>query len=312
MKKALYDVENCIGNTPLVRLEKIERAFSLRAHLYAKVESFNPGGSVKDRVAKSILDDAQSKGLLTERSVVIEPTSGNTGVGLAMLAAARGLKAVIVMPDSMSKERIALMRAYGAEVVLTDGSLGMQGAIDYAHRLQQERENAFLAGQFTNPANVAAHYYGTGKEIYESLGDCISAFVAGVGTGGTLTGCGKYLKEKNPKTQLVAVEPSSSPVLSAGKSGKHGIQGIGAGFVPAILDRTLIDEVCTVTDADAFAYAKEVCKREGLFVGISSGAALKAAIAVAAREKFANGTVVTLFPDSGSRYLSTPLCDDGD
>ncbi len=308
MKRFFDSVEELIGNTPLVRLRAIESAFSLRARLYAKVESFNPGGSVKDRVAKSILDDAEERGLLQKGSIVVEPTSGNTGIGLAMLAAVRGYKAVIVMPDTMSKERIALMRAYGAEVVLTDGKKGMSGAIEYAENFVKERDGAFLAGQFINPANAAAHEK-TAKEIDEALLGEVDVFVAGVGTGGTLSGCAKYLKEKKSSVKVVAVEPATSPVLTTGKGGAHGIQGIGAGFVPKVLDRTLIDEIVTVTDDEALRMAREVCKREGLFVGISSGAALKAAIEVAKREDNADKSVVTIFPDTGSRYLSTALCE---
>ncbi|MBQ8427820.1 MAG: cysteine synthase A [Clostridia bacterium] len=309
MKQVDKSAEQLIGDTPLVRLERIERAFSLRARLYAKIEGTNVGGSVKDRVAKSILDDAAEKGLLQKGGVVVEPTSGNTGIGLALLCAVRGYQAVIVMPDTMSKERIALMQAYGAKVVLTDGKKGMKGAIEYAEQYVAAHEGSLLAGQFTNPANPKAHYEGTGKEIYEALDGKLDYFVAGVGTGGTLTGCVRYFKEQNPAIKGVAVEPSKSPVLTAGKSGAHGIQGIGAGFVPKVLDVSLIDETLTVTDEEAIAFAKEVSAKEGLFVGISSGAALAAAIKVVQREENAGKTVVTLFPDTGSRYLSTALCE---
>lgn len=302
-------IENGIGNTPLVRLEKIERAFSLRARLYAKVESGNAGGSIKDRVAQSILDDAEERGLIGQGSVIVEPTSGNTGIGLAMLSKARGYKAVIVMPSTMSKERIDLMKSYGAEVVLTDGAKGMQGAIDYASEYVATHEGAYLAGQFTNPANPAAHYKTTGREIYAALDGNLDYFVAGVGTGGTITGCAKYLKEQNPSIKAVAVEPATSAVLTTGKGGAHGIQGIGAGFIPQVLDVSLIDEVITATDEEAYAFAKRVCAEERLFVGISSGAALAAAIKVASREENAGKTVVTVFPDTGSRYLSMGLKD---
>jgi len=302
-------VEKLIGNTPLVRLEKIERAFSLRAHLYAKVESVNAGGSVKDRVAKSILDDAEKRGLISQGSTIVEPTSGNTGIGLALLSKARGYKAVIVMPDTMSVERIALMEGYGAQVVLTDGKKGMQGAIDYAAEYVSTHAGAFLAGQFTNPANPQAHYETTGKEIYESLDGVLDYFVAGVGTGGTITGCARYFKEKDARIKAVAVEPAFSPVITTGKGGAHGIQGIGAGFIPKVLDLSLVDETITVTDEEAFEMARTVCKTERLFVGISSGAALAAAIKVAQREENAGKTVVTLFPDTGTRYLSMGLKD---
>ena len=301
-------VEQLIGNTPLVRLKKIERVFSFRARLYAKVEGMNVGGSVKDRVAKSILDDAEEKGLLKKGGVVVEPTSGNTGIGLALLCAVRGYKAVIVMPDTMSKERISLMRAYGAEVILTDGKYGMKGAIAYAEEYVGTHDGAFLAGQFVNPANPKAHYESTGKEIYDELDGKLDYFVAGVGTGGTFTGCVRYFKERNALIKGVAVEPASSPVLTTGKGGAHGIQGIGAGFVPKVLDVSLIDETLTVTDDEAIDFAKEVCAKEGLFVGISSGAALAAAIKVAKRTENEDKTIVTIFPDSGSRYMSTALC----
>lgn len=308
MKTVDKSVENLIGNTPLVRLRNIEQAFSLRARLYAKVEGHNAGGSIKDRVAKSILDDAEAKGLLKKGGTVVEPTSGNTGIGLALLSAVRGYKAVIVMPDTMSKERIALMRAYGAEVVLTDGKKGMKGAIEFADDYVKTHDGALLAGQFTNPANPLAHYKTTGKEIYDELDGNLDVFVSGVGTGGTITGCARYFKEQNAAIQAVAVEPATSPVLTTGKGGAHGIQGIGAGFIPKVLDVSLLDEVLTVTDAEAIAFARTVCEKEGLFVGISSGAALAAAINVAKREENTDKTVVTVFPDTGSRYLSTALC----
>ncbi len=310
MKRGDKSVENLIGNTPLVRLEKIEQAFSLRARLYAKVEADNAGGSIKDRVAKSILDDAEERGVLKTGGTVVEPTSGNTGIGLAMLCAARGYRAIIVMPDSMSKERIEMMRDYGAEVVLTDGKKGMQGAIDYAEEYVKKKEGAFLAGQFTNPANPKAHYVTTGREIYSQLNGNVDCFVAGVGTGGTITGCGKYLKEQNAAIKVVGVEPASSPVITTGKGGAHGIQGIGAGFIPEVLDTSLLDEVLTVTDEEAIAFGKMIKEKENIFVGISSGAALVAAVRIAQRSENQDKTIATVFPDSGNRYLSTALCKE--
>ena len=300
-------IEQLIGNTPLLELTRIEQLFGLKARLIAKLESFNPGGSAKDRVAKAMLDDAESKGLLKPDSVIIEPTSGNTGIGLAAVAAARGYKAMIVMPDSMSVERQLLMTAYGAELVLTDGALGMAGAIAKAEALAKTIPNSLIAGQFTNPANPKAHYDTTGPEIWADTEGTVDIFVAGAGTGGTVTGAGRYLKEKNPALHIVAVEPAGSAVLSGGPAGKHGLQGIGAGFVPAVLDTTLLDEVIPVTDEEAYAMGALLGSREGLLVGISAGAALHAAVEVAKRPENQGKTVVVVLPDTGERYLSSPM-----
>ena len=296
--------ERLIGNTPLVRLEKIERQFSLTAKLYAKAENFNAGGSIKDRVALAIVNEAERSGRLKKGGTVIEATSGNTGVGLALVAASRGYKAVIVMPETMTVERRKLISAYGAEIVLTDGSKGMQGAVEKAEELLKNTENAIIAGQFINPVCVTAHYESTAPEIYEALQGAVDIFTAGVGTGGTLTGVGKYLKEKDPQTRVVAVEPQSSPLLSAGRAGAHGIQGIGANFIPQILDRNIYDEVLTVSDKDAVETAKLIAREEGLFVGISAGANVFSAIRLAQRKESAGKTIVTVLPDSGDRYLS--------
>ena len=296
--------ERLIGNTPLVRLEKIERQFSLTAKLYAKAENFNAGGSIKDRVALAIVNEAERSGRLKKGGTVIEATSGNTGVGLALVAASRGYKAVIVMPETMPVERRKLISAYGAEIVLTDGSQGMQGAVEKAEELLKNTENAIIAGQFINPVCVTAHYESTAPEIYEALQGAVDIFTAGVGTGGTLTGVGKYLKEKDPQTRVVAVEPQSSPLLSAGRAGAHGIQGIGANFIPQILDRNIYDEVLTVSDKDAVETAKLIAREEGLFVGISAGANVFSAIRLAQRKENAGKTIVTVLPDSGDRYLS--------
>ena len=298
------NAEKLIGNTPLVRLTKIEKAYALQAELYAKVESVSVGGSIKDRVAKAIIDAAERDGSLKRGGTVIEATSGNTGVGLALVCAARGYKAVIVMPETMSIERRKLIAAYGAQIVLTEGSKGMQGAVDKAEELCKTTPNAIIAGQFENPANPKAHYQSTAPEIYEALQGEVDIFVAGVGTGGTITGVGKYLKERIQSVQIVAVEPEKSPLLSKGKAGAHGLQGIGANFIPKTLDRTVYDEVITVSDEDAYALAKSVSKQEGLFVGISSGAALTAAIEVAKRQENAGKKIVVVFPDNGDRYLS--------
>ena len=298
------NAEKLIGNTPLVRLTKIEKAYALQAELYAKVESVSVGGSIKDRVAKAIIDAAERDGSLKSGGTVIEATSGNTGVGLALVCAARGYKAVIVMPETMSIERRKLIAAYGAQIVLTEGSKGMQGAVDKAEELCKTTPNAIIAGQFENPANPKAHYQSTAPEIYEALQGEVDIFVAGVGTGGTITGVGKYLKERIQSVQIVAVEPEKSPLLSKGKAGAHGLQGIGANFIPKTLDRTVYDEVITVSDEDAYALAKSVSKQEGLFVGISSGAALTAAIEVAKRQENAGKKIVVVFPDNGDRYLS--------
>lgn len=300
-------VDQLVGKTPLLELTNLERQFGLKARLLAKLEYLNPAGSAKDRVAKYILNDAEEKGILTKDSVIVEPTSGNTGIGLAAIAAARGYRVIIVMPDSMSAERRLLMTAYGAELVLTEGAKGMGGAIAKAEELAKEIPGAFLAGQFVNPANPRAHFETTGPEIWEDTDGAVDFFVAGVGTGGTITGTGSYLKSKKPQVQIVAVEPSDSPVLSQGKAGAHKLQGIGAGFIPEILDTTVYDEVIPVTSEDAFETGRLLGKREGVLVGISSGAALWAAIEVAKRPENEGKTVVVLLPDTGDRYLSTEM-----
>ncbi len=305
--KVRSSIEELIGKTPMVELCKTERAFRLKARLFAKLEYFNPAGSVKDRVARALIDGAEKRGALVKGSVVIEPTSGNTGIGLAMVCAARGYRLIIVMPDSMSAERRALLRAYGAEVELSPGARGMSGAIEFAREIADRTPGAFIPGQFTSPDNAAAHFSATGPEIYSDLDGKVDVFVAGVGTGGTLTGVGRYLKSKNGDIKAVAVEPASSPVLGGGKAGAHGIQGIGAGFVPEILDVDVIDEVIGVSDSDAFSAAREIAKREGILVGISSGAALCAAVKVAKRAENAEKNIVVLLPDGGDRYLSTAL-----
>ena len=307
MGKVYTSLDQLIGGTPLLELKNIEKKYGLKARLLAKLEYLNPAGSTKDRAAMSILDDALKRGILKENSVIIEPTSGNTGIGLAAVAAARGYKVMIVMPDNMSKERILTIKAYGAEIVLTDGAKGMQGAIDKAEELKKEIPDSFIAGQFTNPANAMAHYRTTGPEIYEDTDGEVDYFVAGVGTGGTITGTGHFLKEKKPDVRVIAVEPSGSPVLSGGKSGPHGLQGIGAGFVPEVLDTKVYDEVITVSDDEAFETGRMLGKTEGILSGISSGAALKAAIDVAKRPEAEGKTVVVLLPDTGDRYLSTEL-----
>ncbi|MCI6978953.1 MAG: cysteine synthase A [Clostridiales bacterium] len=310
MSKIYTSVSQLIGNTPLVELTNIERELELKAKLIAKVELFNPAGSVKDRVAMAMILDAEEKGKLKNSSVIIEPTSGNTGIGIAAVAAARGYRAIIVMPDSMSIERRQLMKAYGAELVLSPGAEGMPGAIEAANKLAAEIPDSFVAGQFVNPANVKAHYTTTGPEIYADTDGAVDIFVAGVGTGGTITGVGKYLKEKKPSVIIVAVEPKGSPVLSKGKKGKHGIQGIGAGFVPEILDTGIYDEVIAVSDDDSFRMGRLIGAKEGLLVGISSGAALYAASELAKRDENAGKTIVALLPDTGDRYLSTKLFSD--
>lgn len=300
-------VDQLVGKTPLLELTNLERQFGLKARLLAKLEYLNPAGSAKDRVAKYILNDAEEKGILTKDSVIVEPTSGNTGIGLAAIAAARGYRVIIVMPDSMSAERRLLMTAYGAELVLTEGAKGMGGAIAKAEELAKEIPGAFLAGQFVNPANPRAHFETTGPEIWEDTDGAVDFFVAGVGTGGTITGTGSYLKSKKPQVQIVAVEPSDSPVLSQGKAGAHKLQGIGAGFIPEILDTDVYDEIITVTSKDAFETGRLLGKREGVLVGISSGAALWAAIEMAKRPENEGKTVVVLLPDTGDRYLSTEM-----
>ena len=299
-----------VGNTPLVRVNNLIKKDELKADVLAKLEYFNPAGSVKDRIAKEMILDALEKGLINENTTLIEPTSGNTGIGLSAVATALNLKIIITMPETMSVERRNLMKAYGAELVLTPGSEGMKGAIAKAKELASQIENSFIPGQFENPANPTAHYKTTGPEIYEQTEGKVDIFVAGVGTGGTISGIGKYLKEKNPEVKVVAVEPASSPVLSTGKGGAHKIQGIGAGFVPETLDTNIYDEIITVENEDAFATGKEMAKTEGILVGISSGAALYAAKELAKREENAGKTIVVLLPDGGDRYLSTPLIQD--
>ena len=299
-----------VGNTPLVRVNNLIKKDELKADVLAKLEYFNPAGSVKDRIAKEMIQDALEKGLINENTTLIEPTSGNTGIGLSAVATALNLKIIITMPETMSVERRNLMKAYGAELVLTPGSEGMKGAIAKAKELASQIENSFIPGQFENPANPTAHYKTTGPEIYEQTEGKVDIFVAGVGTGGTISGIGKYLKEKNPEVKVVAVEPASSPVLSTGKGGAHKIQGIGAGFVPETLDTNIYDEIITVENEDAFATGKEMAKTEGILVGISSGAALYAAKELAKREENAGKTIVVLLPDGGDRYLSTPLIQD--
>ena len=305
---ALYtSVEQLIGETPLVELKKIGEQHGLSCRLLAKLEGCNPGGSAKDRVAKAMLDDAEQKGLLRPGSVIIEPTSGNTGIGLALMAALRGYRAMIVMPETMSRERQLLMKAYGAEVVLTEGSLGMSGAIRKAEELSREIPDALLAGQFVNPSNPAAHYTSTGPEIWRDTDGQVDCFVAGVGTGGTITGTGRYLREQNPSIRIIAAEPAASPVLGGGSAGPHGLQGMGAGFVPEVLDMEIYDEVIPVTEEAAYAAARDLGKLEGILAGISSGAALHAALQAASRPEMSGKTLVVLLPDSGERYLSTNL-----
>ena len=303
-------VEQLIGHTPLLELTNIEKEYALPARLVAKVESFNPAGSVKDRVALSMILAAEAEGKLTPGATIIEPTSGNTGIGLCAVAAARGYKAIIVMPDTMSVERQLLMKAYGAELVLTDGKGGMAAAIAKADELASTIPNAIVAGQFINPANPAAHEATTGPEIWEDTDGQVDIFVCGVGTGGTITGTGRYLKSMNPAVKVIGMEPAGSPVLSGGKAGAHGLQGIGAGFIPEVLDVDVMDEVVTVTEAEAYAAGRLLARREGILAGISSGAALHAAISVASRPENAGKTVVVLLPDTGDRYLSTPLFGD--
>ena len=296
-----------IGNTPLVEAVNIERANNLKATILLKLEYFNPAGSVKDRIAKAMIEDAENKGLLKSDSVIIEPTSGNTGIGLAAIAAAKGYRAILTMPETMSVERRNILKAYGAEIVLTDGAKGMKGAIEKSEELAREIPNSYIPGQFSNPANPAMHRATTGPEICNDTDGNVEIFVAGVGTGGTVTGVGEYLKSQNPNVKIVAVEPKTSPVLSEGKAGPHKIQGIGAGFVPETLDTSIYDEVIPVSNEDAFEASKQIAKREGVLVGISSGAALKAALELAERPENSGKTIVALLPDSGDRYYSTQL-----
>lgn len=307
MGKIYKDITELIGSTPLVELSSLEKEFGLKCRLLAKLESYNPAGSAKDRVALEIIESAVREGTLKEGATIIEPTSGNTGIGLAAVAVARGYKCIIVLPDTMSVERQNLIKAYGAEVVLTDGKKGMQGAIDKAEELKNSIPGSIIAGQFTNPANPAAHLKTTGPEIWEDTEGTVDVFVAGVGTGGTITGCGEYLKANNPSVKVVAVEPATSPLLSKGFSGAHGIQGIGANFVPSILNTNIYDEVFPVEDEKCFEYGKLIARKEGILIGISGGAALYAAIEVAKREESEGKTIVVLFTDGGDRYYSTPL-----
>lgn len=305
--KIYNSISELVGKTPLVKLNNYNSAKNLNTTIYGKVEYFNPAGSVKDRIAKAMIEEAEKSGLLTKDSTIIEPTSGNTGIGLASIATAKGYKIIITMPETMSEERRSLIKAYGAELVLTEGSKGMKGAIAKAEELAKTIPNAFIPGQFTNSANPLAHYKTTGPEIYEDLDGKVDVFVAGVGTGGTISGVGKYLKEQNPNIKVIAVEPASSPVLSKGVAGPHKIQGIGAGFVPTTLDTGIYDEVIAVTNEDAFETARQLGKKEGFLVGISSGAALWAATEISKRPEYKGKNIVVLFPDTGDRYLSTEL-----
>lgn len=310
MSKIYTSADQLIGKTPLLELTHIEKSNSLNAKIIAKLEYYNPAGSVKDRIAKAMIEDAEKRGKLKEDSVIIEPTSGNTGIGLASVAAARGYRVILVMPETMSIERRQTMKAYGAEIVLTEGSKGMKGAIEKAQELAQEIPNSFIPGQFVNPANPKAHFDTTGPEIYEDTDGKVDIFVAGVGTGGTITGVGEYLKQKNPNTKIVAVEPATSAVLSTGIAGSHKIQGIGAGFIPDVLNTKIYDEIISVSNEDAFKTGKAIGREEGVLVGISSGAATFAAIQLAKRPENKGKTIVVLLPDLGDRYLSTPLFAD--
>lgn len=310
MSKIYTSADQLIGKTPLLELVHIEKELGLKAKILAKLEYLNPAGSVKDRIAKAMIEDAEKKGLLKKGSVIIEPTSGNTGIGLASVATARGYRMIVVMPETMSVERRQLMKAYGAEVVLTEGAKGMKGAIEKAKELAKETPGSFIPGQFDNPANVQAHFEHTGPEIYADTDGKVDFFVAGIGTGGTITGVGRYLKSQNAAVKVVAVEPESSAFLSTGKAGAHKIQGIGAGFAPAILDTQIYDEIIPVSNENAFSTGRQIALKEGVLVGISAGAALWAAIAVAKRPENEGKTIVVLFPDTGDRYLSTPLFAD--
>ncbi len=307
MGQIYHGVEEIVGNTPLMYMARMKERYQFPANIFAKLEYLNPSGSVKDRTALSMILDAEEKGLLKPNATIIEPTSGNTGIGLAAMGIARGYQVIMVMPDTMSEERRNILRAYGAKIVLTDGALGMKGSIDKAEELHKQLPDSMIAGQFVNPANWEAHYKTTGPEIWNDLNGDIDILIAGVGTGGTLTGAGKYLKEKNPKIQVIAVEPEASPVLSKGRSGRHGIQGIGANFVPEVLDQDVYDEVYLVGDKEAINWAKAITKSEGVLVGISAGAAMCAAAAVAAREENKGKNIVVILPDSGDRYYSTAL-----
>ena len=307
MAKIYKSIEELIGRTPLLELSNLAKKLELNATLLAKVEALNPGGSAKDRVAKRMVEDAEKAGILKAGATIIEPTSGNTGIGLAVMAAARGYRAIIVMPDSMSMERRLLMTAFGAELVLTEGAKGMTGAIEKAEELAKEIPNSFIPGQFDTPSNPAAHYETTGPEIWEDTEGKVDIFVAGIGTGGTITGTGRYLKEQNPDVKIIGVEPASSPLLTKGEAGPHGLQGIGANFVPSILDTEIYDEVITVTEEEAYEAGRSIARTEGLLAGISAGAALHAAVDVANRPENAGKTIVVLLPDTGDRYLSTPM-----
>ena len=307
MAKIYKSIDELIGRTPLMELSNLEQKLELQATLLAKVEALNPGGSAKDRVAKRMVEDAEKAGILKAGATIIEPTSGNTGIGLAVMAAARGYRAIIVMPDSMSMERRLLMTAFGAELVLTEGAKGMTGAIEKAEELAREIPHSFIPGQFDNPSNPAAHYDTTGPEIWEDTDGKVDIFVAGIGTGGTITGTGRYLKEQNPNVKIIGVEPASSPLLTKGEAGPHGLMGMGANFVPATLDKEIYDEVLTVTEEEAYEAGRMIARNEGLLVGISSGAALYAALEVAKRPENAGKNIVVLLPDTGDRYLSTPM-----
>lgn len=309
--KIHQNLTELIGKTPLLELKKIEKAYNLKAKIIAKLESFNPAGSVKDRIAKAMIEDAEAKGLLKPDSVIIEPTSGNTGIGLAAIAASKDYQLILTMPETMSIERRNLLKAYGAELVLTDGSLGMKGAIAKAEELAKETKNSFIPGQFVNPANPEAHKATTGPEIWEDTEGQVDVFIAGIGTGGTISGAGEYLKAKNPKIQIVGIEPDDSPVLTENRAGPHKIQGLGAGFIPETLNTEIYDEIIRVKNEDAFEVGREIARKEGVLVGISSGAALWAAIQIAKREENAGKNIVVIFPDTGERYLSTAMFEEG-
>lgn len=307
VKKNVYEL---IGHTPILEMINLEKEYNLSAKIYAKIESFNPGGSIKDRIALYMIEEAIKEGKINQDTIIVEPTSGNTGIGLAMVGSAKGLKVIIVMPDTMSIERRQLMKAYGAEIVLTDGKLGMKGAIDKANELANSYPNSFIPSQFNNMNNPKIHYLTTGREIYEDLDGKIDILIVGVGTGGTISGIGKYLKEKNKDIKIIAVEPASSPVLSKGESGAHKIQGIGAGFIPKTLNTSIYDEVIAVSDEDAFKWAKIVARKQSILVGISSGAALAVAIKIAQKDENKNKNIVVIFPDGGEKYLSTGIYED--